>query len=276
MSNIEFMHKIAGDERLMGGNGFDKSLKKEIKKKSRECFKHGKTNEEKMSKCQPSSSGDCSRKVDLISKDLIKVDKTKRRKVTKEQAAQSGSSSASESSTNSRRTVNWSIEEKSDLLVMINEQRDIIESKKKDKATRAHRQEAWKNIESQFKIQHPKFTNLKTKGIIEQYQRLKSQVKKLLTQQDVSTVSGETSIDKSIVKLMCEICQEEFKDVIRMYQDNEEMSSVEQDNGDDDTEDNANNEVDFIVVTKNQEDAKVKALEMAGSYKYYYKMFCVH
>ncbi|XP_059168445.1 uncharacterized protein LOC131950360 [Physella acuta] len=62
---------------------------------------------------------------------------------------------------------------------------------------------------------------------------------------------------------MCEICQEEFKDVIPMYQDNEEMSSVEQDNGVDDTEDNANNEDDFIVVTENQENAEVKALEMA-------------
>ncbi|XP_059168434.1 myb/SANT-like DNA-binding domain-containing protein 4 [Physella acuta] len=264
MSNIEFMHKIAGDERLMGKNGFDKSLKKEIKKKSREFFIHGKTNEEKMSKCQKSSSGDGSRKVDSISIDLIKVDKTTRRKVNKEHAAQSGLSSASKSSTNSRRTVNWSIEEKSDLLVMVNEHRDKIESKKRDKTTRAWRQEAWENIATQFKSQHPTFTHLKTQGIIEQYQRLKSQVKKQLTQQNVSTVSGETGIDKSIVKLMCDICHEEFKEVMPAYQHNEEMTSVEHDDGNTDIAENENNEEDYIDVTEHQENAEVNELEIAA------------
>ncbi|XP_059168440.1 uncharacterized protein LOC131950356 [Physella acuta] len=202
-----------------------------------------------------------SKQIDKI--ELIKVDKTNERKRNQEQTTQSVPSSVSKISTNSRRTVNWSIEEKTDLLVMINKQRDIIESKKKDKNTRTHRQEAWENIKSQFKSQHPKFTHLKTQGIIEQYQRLKSQVKKLLTQQDVSTVSGEISIDKSIVKLMCEICQEEFKDFMPLYQDNEEMTSVEHDNRDTDIPENENNEADYIDVTKHQENAEVKTLEIA-------------
>ncbi|XP_059139388.1 uncharacterized protein LOC131927649 [Physella acuta] len=85
------------------------------------------------------------------------------------------SSRADNSNISSRRPVNWSIKEKTDLLLMVNAQSYIIESKKRDKPTISKRQAAWEKITSEFKIKYPKFTNSNTNCIINCYRRMKSQ-----------------------------------------------------------------------------------------------------
>lgn len=146
-------------------------------------------------------------------------------KVTKKFETLTSESSTTEINVK-KRTVNWSRDEKMDLLLRLKENRDILESTTRNKKTRNKRKNMWEHISAQFKIQHSKFSQLKTQGFIEQYQRLKSQVKKYLAQKNVNG-SNHISTNAAIVKIMLEICQEEFKDYIPVCKDNQTLMDVD-------------------------------------------------
>ncbi|XP_059143241.1 uncharacterized protein LOC131930672 [Physella acuta] len=121
-----------------------------------------------------------------------------------------------------KRTENWTNGEKTILLRLVKTKREIIETKHRNKDAKEQRNKAWDQILAELKSKCPRFANISTNCVKEQYQRLKSQVKKYLTKPDDSKTSGEAHNNIAIVKLMCDICQEEFKDFNPIRNDDED------------------------------------------------------